>query len=77
MAALIGARSGDVVPVANATTAVNAVISSVPLRRGDLLLMTSITYPAVRAPCLCQPAHRGPGLIIYHAVAVRKPSGVD
>lgn len=49
VAALIGARSSDVVPVANATTAASAVISSVPLRRGDLLLMTSLTYPAVRA----------------------------
>ena len=49
MAALIGARSSDVVPVANATSAASAVISSIPLRRGDLLLMTSLTYPAVRA----------------------------
>ena len=49
VAALIGARSSDVVPVANATTAASAVISSVPLRRGDLLLMTSLTYLAVRA----------------------------
>lgn len=38
--------------LANATTAANAVIRSVALRRGDLLMMTSLTYPAVRAsPC--------------------------
>ena len=75
MAALIGARSRDVVPVPNATTAVSAVISSVPLRRGDLLLMTSLTYPAVRAlpppPC----AQR-PGPAARHAADMRKPSGV-
>ena len=57
VAALIGARSSDVVPVANATTAASAVISSVPLRRGDLLLMTSLTYPAVRPLYPCRSAH--------------------
>ncbi len=35
------------VMLANATTAANAVIQSVALRRGDLLMMTSLTYPAV------------------------------
>ena len=44
------------VPIANATAAANAVISSVSLRRGDLLMMTSITYPAVR-PCLLPLCH--------------------
>ena len=37
----------DVVPVVNATTAVNTVVNSVKLKRGDLLLMTNATYPAV------------------------------
>lgn len=48
VAALIGAQPADVVPVANATSAVNVVVSSLSLKRGDLLLMTSLTYPAVR-----------------------------
>lgn len=48
MATLIGARSSDVVCMTNATAAANAVISSISLRRGDLLLMTNLTYPAVR-----------------------------
>ena len=52
VAALIGARPSDVVHVANATAAANAVIQSTALRRGDLLMMTSLTYPAVR-PCPC------------------------
>lgn len=38
----------DVVPVVNATSAVNAVVQSLQLKRGDLLLMSSTTYPAVR-----------------------------
>ena len=35
------------VMLANATAAANAVIQSIALRRGDLLMMTSLTYPAV------------------------------
>ncbi|CAK0779160.1 hypothetical protein CVIRNUC_004708 [Coccomyxa viridis] len=63
VAALIGARSSDVVPVANATTAASAVISSVPLRRGDLLLMTSLTYPAVRNALARAAGRAGAGLL--------------
>ena len=48
MAELIGAQGRDVVPVTNATAAANIVISGLGLRRGDLLLMTNLTYPAVR-----------------------------
>lgn len=50
VAALIGAEPADVVALANATSAVNIVVNSVDLRRGDLLLMTSLTYPAVWSP---------------------------
>ena len=57
MAALVGARSSDVVMIANATAAANAVIQTIALRRGDLLMMTSLTYPAVRA-CPCGLAFR-------------------
>lgn len=38
----------QVVPVPNATTAVNAVVRSMGLRQGDLVLITNATYPAVR-----------------------------
>ncbi len=48
MAALIGAKGQDMVPVVNATAAANIVINGLGLRRGDLLLMTNLTYPAVR-----------------------------
>jgi len=37
----------DLVPITNATTGVNAVVASLDLRPGDLLLMTNATYPAV------------------------------
>ena len=49
VAALIGAEPADVVALANATSAVNIVVNSMDLCQGDLLLMTSITYPAVRS----------------------------
>lgn len=47
VAGLVGCRPQDIVPVTNATTAVNAVVSSLGLCRGDLVLMFSTTYPAV------------------------------
>ena len=57
VAALIGAKGQDVVPVVNATAAANIVINGLGLRRGDLLLMTNLTYPAVRPAPPCDP-HR-------------------
>jgi selenocysteine lyase/cysteine desulfurase len=48
VALFVGASWQDVVPVVNATAAVNAVVDSLQLRRGDLLLMSNATYPAVR-----------------------------
>jgi hypothetical protein len=48
VAALVGADWRDVVPIVNATAGVNAVVGSVELRPGDLLMMTNATYPAVR-----------------------------
>ncbi|GIL91222.1 hypothetical protein Vretimale_18876 [Volvox reticuliferus] len=47
-ARFVGASPDDVVPVANATSAINAVLSSIELRRGDWVLMFNTTYPAVR-----------------------------
>jgi len=46
LAKFIGARPRDVVFVTNATTAINAVIRSLNLRRGDELLTTNHDYNA-------------------------------
>jgi hypothetical protein len=43
----LGADWQDVVPVVNATSAVNTVVNSLQLGPGDLLLMNNATYPAV------------------------------
>lgn len=47
LAEFIQADEADVVHLTNATAAVNTVLFSSRLRQGDLLLITSITYPAV------------------------------
>jgi isopenicillin-N epimerase len=49
VAHFVGADWRDVVPVTNATTGVNAVLQSLKLQKGDLILMTNGTYAAVRA----------------------------
>lgn len=46
LAAFVGARPRDVVFVTNATTAVNAVVRSYPLRPGDEVLTTNHDYNA-------------------------------
>jgi len=46
LARFIGAKTNDVVFVTNATSGVNAVLRSVPLRRGDELLTTDHDYNA-------------------------------
>ena len=48
LAAFVGARQRDVVFVTNATTAVNAVVRSWKLRRGDEVLTTNLDYNACR-----------------------------
>lgn len=53
----MGSKPGDLVPVQNVTTAVNSVVNSLTLHPGDVLMMTSLTYPAVRAWLL---VHRHP-----------------
>ncbi|EFJ44195.1 hypothetical protein VOLCADRAFT_95613 [Volvox carteri f. nagariensis] len=47
-ARFVGACPADVVPLVNATSAVNAVLGSLELRRGDWVLMLNTTYPAVQ-----------------------------
>jgi isopenicillin-N epimerase len=48
LARFVGARPRDLVFVTNATTAVNAVVRSAGLRRGDEVLTTSLDYNACR-----------------------------
>jgi len=48
VAAFLGAAAEDLVFVDNATTGVNAVLRSFPLKPGDEVLITDHTYPAVR-----------------------------
>ena len=48
VATFLGARGDDLVFVDNATTAVNAVLRSVDLRRGDEILILDHAYGAVR-----------------------------
>lgn len=49
VAGLVHASSKDVVPVVNTTSAVNAVVNSLRLRKGDVLLVTNMTYSAVKS----------------------------
>jgi isopenicillin-N epimerase len=60
VAGFVGADWRDVVPVTNATTGVNAVLQSLKLQKGDLILMTNATYAAVsEATCLQADAGAG------------------
>ncbi|KAF6258814.1 pyridoxal phosphate-dependent transferase [Scenedesmus sp. NREL 46B-D3] len=63
VAGCVGASWQDVVPVVNATAAVNAVVASLQLRKGDLLLMSNATYPAVRSALARAAAAAGAGLL--------------
>ena len=59
VARFVGADARDVVPVGNSTTAVNAVLRSLSLGRGDLILMANTTYPAVSVLLSAQGVLRG------------------
>ncbi len=48
LAKFVGAKARDLVFVTNATTGINAVLSSLSLRRGDELLTTNLDYNACR-----------------------------
>jgi isopenicillin-N epimerase len=48
VAKAIGARHDDVVFVENATTGLNAVLRSLDFEPGDEILITSLSYPAIR-----------------------------
>ena len=50
LAQLVGARCQDVVPLVNATAAINIVLANTRLQPGDLVMTTSIQYNAVHPP---------------------------
>jgi isopenicillin-N epimerase len=52
VAAAIGAKSEDVVFVENATTGLNAVLRALDFEPGDEILITSLSYPAIRKAAL-------------------------
>lgn len=63
VAGFVGAEPRDLVFVANATTAVNVVLQSTQLGPGDLILLASTTYPAVRSAAARVAAQRGAALL--------------
>ncbi|MBI5594856.1 MAG: aminotransferase class V-fold PLP-dependent enzyme [Elusimicrobia bacterium] len=58
----VGARGEDVVFVDNATTGANAVLRSLPWRRGERCLLADTAYPAVRFAAERLAAERGFGV---------------
>lgn len=63
VASLVRASPQDVVPVTNATTAINCVLMSLQLRKGDLILITNLTYPAVKSAAVRTAAAAGAGIL--------------
>eukprot|EP00803_Ostreobium_quekettii_P003884 evm.model.scf_1233.4 EVM.evm.TU.scf_1233.4 scf_1233:24014-35309(-) len=59
----IGVQPQDVVPMHNATSAVATVVNSLVVGPGDLVLMTTMTYPAVRSTLARFAAHNGANLL--------------
>src|SRR3954469_17222972 len=47
VAAFVGSRPDDLVFVPNVTTGLNAVLTSLPLARGDEMVVTDLAYGAV------------------------------
>lgn len=64
LARFVGARARDLVFVTNATTGVNAVLRSIPLRPGDELLTTAFDYNACRNALTQAAAEKGAKLVV-------------
>ncbi|KAI8473176.1 MAG: PLP-dependent transferase [Monoraphidium minutum] len=63
LAPLVGADWRDLVPITNATGGINAVVNSLELGPGDLLVMANTTYPAVRSVLARAAARTGASLV--------------
>jgi isopenicillin-N epimerase len=59
VASFLGARGDDLVFVDNATTGLNAVLRSFPLREGDEVLVTDLAYGAVSHAAVFHAGERG------------------
>lgn len=66
LAAFVNARPHDLVPVTNATTAVNAVVRSWPLRAGDEVITTNLDYNACRNALQAAAAAVGATVVVAH-----------
>lgn len=64
LAQFVGAGASDLVFVNNATAAVNAVLRSVKLRRGDQILTTNLDYNACRNVLLHRAAECGGRVVV-------------
>lgn len=64
LGAFIGADPEDLVSVANATTGVNTVLSSIPLSTGDEVLVTNHEYPACRNALEARAASSGASVVV-------------
>jgi isopenicillin-N epimerase len=59
VAAAIGAKTEDVVFVENATTGLNTVLRALDFEPGDEILITSLSYPAIRKAALYAASRSG------------------
>jgi isopenicillin-N epimerase len=66
LARFVGADECDLVFVPNSTTAVNAVLQSVPFEAGDELLVTNHTYGACRKAVDFVAARTGAHVVVAH-----------
>jgi len=66
LAKFVGASARDLVFVTNATTGINAVLRSLPLRRGDELLTTNLDYNACRNALVEVARKAGARVVVAH-----------
>jgi isopenicillin-N epimerase len=69
VAGALGARGEDMAFVANATAGINAVLRSLAFAPGDEILITSLTYPAIRKAARFA-AERAGGRVVEAAITL-------
>ena len=70
--AFLGAKAEDLALVANASSAVNAVLRSLALSPGDEILLTDVTYPACRNAADYVAARSGAKVVIAEILSMHK-----